>query len=115
MISAFGSASEDEELKDAVTEEVGSFPLELETPQQIAGKVRNILTYGLPDDYYKTYRDEVLKVTKEDVQTMATKYMLSVPHIVMVGTAKKVEPLIKEALPNAEIIVYDTDLNKVGG
>ncbi|MCA9659966.1 MAG: insulinase family protein [Myxococcales bacterium] len=110
-----GAQVDDEELKDAVTEEVGSFPLDLETPQQIAGKVRNILTYGLPDDYYKTYRDEVLKVTKEDVQTMATKYMLSVPHIVMVGTAKKVEPLIKEALPDAEIILYDTDLKKVGG
>lgn len=105
----------DEELTDAINEEVGSFPLGLETPQQIAGKVRNILTFGLPDDYYKVYRDEVLKVSKEDVQTMAGKYMLMVPHIVIVGTAKKVEPLIQEALPGAEVILYDTDLKRVGG
>ena len=104
----------DDELSDAINQEVGSFPLGIETPNQIAGKVRNILTYGLANDYYRVYRDEVLKVSKDDVRTMATKYMLTVPHIVIVGTAKKIEPLIQEALPSAEIIHYDTDLNRVG-
>lgn len=107
-----GEAASDEEMKDALNQTVGSFPLELETAQQIAGKVRTILTFGLPQDYYKTYRDVVLTVNTDDVQAMAKKYMLSQPHIVVVGTGKKIESQIEEALPGAEIVHYDTDLNR---
>ena len=38
------------EFHDAVTQIVGAFPLEIETPGQIAGKVRTVLTYGLDED-----------------------------------------------------------------
>jgi zinc protease len=110
MRSAPPTAKEHEE---AVRQSVGAFPLQLETADQIAGRVKNIITYGLPRDYYKTYRDELLKVGAEDVQVMARKYMLSRPHIVIVGTAAKIEDQIKEALPDAEILLYDTDLNRV--
>lgn len=98
------------EFTDAVTETVGSFPLGLETADQVAGRVRTVLTFGLAPDYWKTYRDEVAKVQLTDIKTMARKYMHEVPVVVVVGRADKVEPQIKEALKNATIIKYNTDL-----
>ncbi len=103
----------DTEFTDAVTQTAGSFPLEIETPNQIARKVRTILTYGLSNDYWRTYRDEVRAVQKADIKAVASKYIHAVPVIVVVGKAKKVEPLLKEALPDAEIIKYNTDLQRM--
>ncbi|HRI08304.1 MAG TPA: pitrilysin family protein [Nannocystaceae bacterium] len=108
-----GEAPTEKEYEDAVKQTVGAFPLQIETAEQIAGRVKTIVTYGLATDYYKTYRDEVLKVQLGDVQGMARKYMRDRPHIVIVGTAKKIEDQIKDALPEAEIVLYDTDLNRI--
>jgi predicted Zn-dependent peptidase len=91
----------------------GSFPLQLETADQIAGKVSETLIYGLPADYYKVYRDKIAAVTPEDAATAAKKYMHAIPHVVVVGKAKKIEEQIKQALPEATIVKYDTDLNIV--
>ena len=101
------------EFEDAVQQTVGAFPLQIETADQIASRVKTIVTYGLAADYYKTYRDEVLKVQIGDIQAMARAHMRATPHVVIVGTAKKVEEQIKEALPGAEIVLYDTDLNRI--
>src|SRR5690606_3172363 len=62
------------EFEDVTRQAIGSFPLSIETAGQIAGRVRTILTYGLPADYYKTYRDEVRKVQIDDMKAMARKY-----------------------------------------
>jgi zinc protease len=98
------------EFEDVTRQAIGSFPLSIETAGQIAGRVRTILTYGLPADYYKTYRDEVRKVQIDDMKAMARKYMNDVPVVVVVGRADKVESQIKQALPDATIVHYDTDL-----
>ena len=91
----------------------GEFPLGIETADQIAGKVRTILEYNLPEDYYRTYRDKVLAVTPEDVQASAKKYIHPVPHVVIVGKAKKIEKAVKKVLPDATIVRYNTDLERV--
>jgi zinc protease len=98
------------EFDEAVTESIGSFPLALETAEQVAGRVRTILTFGLAPDYWKTYRDEVRKAQITDIKAMASKYMHAVPVVVVVGRADKVEPQIKAALPDATIVKYNTDL-----
>ncbi len=98
------------EYDEAVTESIGSFPLAIETADQVAGRVRTILTFGLAPDYWKTYRDEVRKAQISDVKAMANKYMHATPVVVIVGRADKVEPQIKTALPNATIVHYNTDL-----
>ena len=100
----------EKEFTDAVTESIGSFPLAIETADQVAGRVRTVLTFGLAPDYWKTYRDEVRKVQLADVKAMATKYMHATPVVVIVGRADKVEPQIKAALPTATIVKYNTDL-----
>lgn len=98
------------EFDEAITETIGSFPLGIETAQQVAGRVRTILTFGLTPDYWKTYRDEVRKVQMPDVKAMSSKYMHAVPVVVVVGRADKVESQIKSALPDAAIVHYNTDL-----
>ncbi len=98
------------EYDEVLTQAIGSFPLGIETADQVAGRVRTILTFGLPPDYWKTYRDEVSKVQIADIQAMAQKYMHQVPVVVVVGRADKVESQIKEALKDATIIHYNTDL-----
>lgn len=91
---------------------VGSFPLQIETAGSIAGKVRTQLLYGLPNDYWKTYRDKVAATTAKDIQSVASKYMHRIPHVVIVGKAKKIEPQLKEVFPDAEVVQYDIELKK---
>jgi predicted Zn-dependent peptidase len=101
---------EEKEFNTVVKKLVGKFPLGIETAGEVAGKVRTTLVYNLPDDYWKTYRDEVAAVTREDVKAAARKYIHPVPHVVIVGKAKKIEKQLKEVLPSAEIVLYDTEL-----
>lgn len=98
------------EYDEVLTQAIGSFPLGIETADQVAGRVRTILTFDLPPDYWKTYRDEVRKVQLPDIRAMAKKYMNPTPIVVLVGRADKVEPQVKEALKDAVIVHYNTDL-----
>jgi zinc protease len=44
---------------------VGVFPLRLETTAQVASRIAETLVYGLPEDFYATYRDRVRAVDAE--------------------------------------------------
>jgi predicted Zn-dependent peptidase len=70
--------------KDPVTAEeldmvkrflVGSFPLQLETPSQIASKVIDLELYDLPRDFYDTFNDRVGRTTADDLLRTAQKYL----------------------------------------
>ncbi len=104
----------DAEVAAAKARIVGQFPLELETAEQIAAKIRSALTYGLPTDYWRGYRDSISAVTSEQVQDAAKKYMHPIPHVVIVGEAAAVEAQIREVLPKATIKMYGTDLAPKG-
>ncbi|HVH98048.1 MAG TPA: pitrilysin family protein [Enhygromyxa sp.] len=106
----------DVEFKTAVDNMALSFPLQIETASQIAGKVATQLTYNLPDDYYNKYIDEVRKIQIADMQATAAKYVHPIPVIVIVGKASKVRQQLKDVpqLADAKIIEYDTDLNPKG-
>jgi predicted Zn-dependent peptidase len=41
----------------------GVFPLQLETTGQVAARIGEIQVYGLPDDYFRSYRDRIREVT----------------------------------------------------
>ncbi|NVB37370.1 insulinase family protein [Pseudenhygromyxa sp. WMMC2535] len=92
-----------------------SFPLQIETASQIAGKVNTLLTYNLPEDYYNTYIDEVRKIELADIKATAAKHIHPIPVIVVVGKAMKVEKQLKNVkrLEGAKIIKYNTDLEVV--
>jgi zinc protease len=77
------------ELADAQAYLAGSFPLTIETPDQIATQVLNVLFYDLPISEIGTFRERVLAVTPEEIQRVARQYVrpdrLS---IVLVGNAR---------------------------
>jgi zinc protease len=70
---------------------VGSFPLTLQTPQQIAGAVARARLLGLPDDYVPKFRDRLAAVTDSQLAAADRRY-LTPDHmvVVVVGDAAKV-------------------------
>ncbi len=52
---------------------VGVFPLAFETPEAISQAIARRVVYGLPDDYYQTYRDAMQAVTVEQASRAAAE------------------------------------------
>lgn len=63
------------ELKEAKSYYEGSYPLNFETPNQIASRLQNVELYNLGADYIEKYRSRVEAVTAEDVIRVARKYI----------------------------------------
>jgi zinc protease len=69
----------------------GSFALNFETSEQIAGSLQISALYGLPDDYYRTYLEKLGEVTGEDIRRVARRYLdADRMTIVVVGDAARV-------------------------
>jgi zinc protease len=69
----------------------GIFGVQLETSNQIASRVSQLVVFGLPDDYFHRYRDEVRAVTVEDAAAAARRHMRpSEAQVVVVGDASHV-------------------------
>ncbi len=80
-----------EELDGAKGFLVGSFPLRIQTPQQIAGQVRNVRLLGLGDDYLRTYRERLAAVEADDIMGVARRRVLpDSAVIVVVGDGAKI-------------------------
>jgi zinc protease len=65
----------DKELNDAKTYLTGIFPIRLETQEGLVDQHVQIRMHGLPDDYLLTYRENIQRVTKEDVRRVANSYV----------------------------------------
>ncbi|MBK7447713.1 MAG: insulinase family protein [Ignavibacteria bacterium] len=64
-----------EELQNVKNYISGNFPMQLETPNDIASKAISLKLHGLEDDYYNTYIRKVNEITKEDIKEVAEKYL----------------------------------------
>ncbi len=53
----------------------GGFALNFETAGQIARALQNIVLYGLPEDYYQNYLQNIDKVSLDDVKRVAKSYL----------------------------------------
>jgi len=62
-----------EELDDVKRYVTGNFPIQIETPAQVAQRIMSIELYGLGKGYYNTYNSKVLAVTPEDVLDVARR------------------------------------------
>ena len=97
----------EEELSDAKNYLTGHFPLEIETPQQVASKVADALQRGLGMDYLESYRSEISRVDAGDVQAAAREYVRpDRAAIVVVGDATKIHDQLEGIGP---ITMVDTD------
>ena len=85
----------DDEVSAARDFAAGIFGVQLETSSQIASRVSQLVVFGLADDYFHRYRDEMRAVTVEQVAAAARLHVRpSEAQVVVVGDAAEVgEPL----------------------
>jgi zinc protease len=97
------------ELADAQSYITGSFPLTIETPNDIATSVINAVFYELPIDEVRTYRERVQAISPDDIQRVARQFVrpdrLS---MVLVGNARAFAADLREAgFTDFEVIPLD--------
>jgi zinc protease len=108
------------ELSDAQAYLAGSFPLTIETPNDIATIVMNAVFYELPLEEIGTFRERVLAITPDDIQRVARQYIkpdrLS---IVLVGNAKAFVPQLRsvgftefDVIPIAQLDLMSATLKR---
>lgn len=86
---------------------VGSFPLTIETPSQIAGQVGNVKLLGLGDDYLRLYRERLSAVTALQARAAASRlYRTRALTIIVVGDGAKLYDRLKAIAP---VRVVDVD------
>ncbi len=72
---------------------IRGYPRGFETPGQIANRLSDVVLYGLPDNYFNNYIQQVRAVTLADVQRVANRYLdPSKMAILVVGDRKVIEP-----------------------
>lgn len=59
-----------EEMSSSTGNMVGSFPTSVQTVQGLAARMQNLIVWGLPLDYYGTYREKLGAVTAADVASV---------------------------------------------
>jgi zinc protease len=90
----------DSELSGAKGFLVGSFPLTIETPRQVAGVVTTAKLLGLGSDYLQRYRDRLNNVTPLRARAAAQRiYRRNAMTIVVVGDAKVLYDKLKAIAP----------------
>jgi zinc protease len=100
------------ELTGALTNVVASFPSSVQTVQGLMGRLNDVVVYGLPLDYYTTYRERLAAVTPSEVSRIGSSQLK--PDgltIVVVGDLKTIEAPIR-ALNLGALEVWDVDGNK---
>ncbi|MBI3803816.1 MAG: insulinase family protein [Nitrospirae bacterium] len=65
----------EEELKRAKESFLNSFIFSFASPAQIVSRQMSLEYYGLPSDFLERYRENVAKVTREDILRVAQKYL----------------------------------------
>lgn len=101
------------ELSSATANIVGSFPNTVQTVQGLTGRMETLLTYGLPLDFWSTYRERVAAVTPADLARVGReKLATNALTIVVAGDLSKIEQPIR-ALNLGTVEVWDALGTKV--
>jgi zinc protease len=104
----------DDELSLATSYLGGVFPIRYETTDAIAGALATLVRYGLPDDFYDTYRDHVRAVSAEDVLRVARTHLNPASmQMLVVGDLERVQAPLEE-LGFGSSMVYDTQGEVLG-
>jgi zinc protease len=98
---------EDRELDDVKNYLMGVFPATVQSASDIASRLLDMELYGLPEDYFDRYRENIANIGKDDIARAAQKYID--PErvlIVIVGNAAQIrEPLGQLGYP-----IHDIDI-----
>jgi zinc protease len=98
---------EDRELDDTKSYLMGVFPATVQSASDVASRLLDMELYGLPEDYFDRYRENIASITKSDIARVAQKYIdPDRALIVIVGNANQIrEPLGTLGMPLHEIDV----------
>jgi zinc protease len=101
------------ELTGAINNIVSSFPSAVQTVQGLTGRIQQLIIWGLPADFYATYREKLAAITPADVRNVATARLTPNNVIVVVaGDLSKIEgPIRARNLGTVE--VWDANGNKI--
>jgi zinc protease len=101
------------ELQGAVNNLASGFPNTVQSVQGLSGQLQNLIVWGLPMDFYTTYRERLAAVTPADVSSVA-KGKLTPDNLVVVvaGDLSKIEAPIRARNLGA-VEVWDSNGNKV--
>jgi zinc protease len=105
----------DAELTAAKQALILAYPRGFETPAQIAGRLSEVVQYGLPDSYFNEYISNISKVTAADVNRVAKATIdPSNVAILVVGDRKVIEPGLRslEGI-GATITLLDAEGNPI--
>ncbi|MBI2827812.1 MAG: insulinase family protein [Acidobacteria bacterium] len=110
------------ELSDAQAYLAGSFPLTIETPNEIATQILNVVFYELPVEEIGTFRERVQQVTPDDIQRVARQYIRPAHlSIVLVGNASAFVPQLRrvgfsefDVIPIEELDLMSATLRREG-
>ena len=85
-------------------------PTSIPNPSTSSTLIFSIVVFGLPDDYFTSYRKKILSVSTQAVKQAAEKYLhpeeLSV---VVVGSPEIVEPQLRDLnMGNISAITHET-------
>jgi predicted Zn-dependent peptidase len=105
----------DSELTAAKGFLIGSFPLTIETPSQIASQVANAKLLGLGDDYLRLYRERLSAVTALQARAAAARlFRRTALSIVVVGDGAKLYDRLKAIAPVRLVDVDGNPLTPAG-
>ena len=101
------------ELQGAVNNLISGFPNAVQSVQGLTGRIQNLIYWGLPVDFYATYREKLAAVKPEDVTRVAgSKLTPNNLVIVVAGDVSKIEAPIRAR--NLGIVeVWDAEGNKI--
>jgi zinc protease len=92
----------EKELTDAKSYLAGIFPIRLETQEGLVEQLLQMRMHNLAPDYLDTYRERIMRVTREDVRRVANLYVTpDNAAVVLVGDATEVR---EQAAPYADRI-----------
>ena len=99
---------ESHELDETKSYLIGVFPASVQTASDVASRLVDMELYGLDEDYFDRYRENIAAVTKEDVERVAQKYLdPDRVLIVVVGNAAQ----IREPLGGLGMPIHDMDID----
>jgi predicted Zn-dependent peptidase len=91
---------------------IGLFPIQLESPQQVASRVIAIELYHLPKSYYNRYRENISKVTPRDIRVTAKKYIRAERFcIVLSGNSNEIKDKLDQF---GKVEILDAEGNRIG-
>ena len=101
------------EFQGQVNNLVSGFPSAVQTVQALTGRIQNLLIWGLPVDFYTTYRERLAAVTPEEARRVASSRLTPDNLIVVVaGDVAKIEAPIR-ARNLGQVEVWDANGNKL--